>query len=414
MFYIKSGRRDVASETSFARTTRPGIRVPSLEIFMFSRSLSDLLSIRSGIQCARTSRRSRRRFEPDALDLEPRIALSGETHSVYEIIYLGDVGKSGTGPILVYLDGGSNPIDAQEWENYVPPPGYIKNTERNVQFNSSEFMSSPDSTGNEYITTSDGYTWFYMAKTVSANWPFHSDDYKANFSSGYQAAAFGGVTPPPGTIKWTVNTKNQEMTFDARNAEGKPIERYFITDPWGDRFMMYATSTEDPAEIRSNFLSAVLPKGWTMSIGFLKHNLTTLPAYNADGTSNYNIFRDSADDSFQQISWGKRGWGTSQMIAGMPIWGSSHPSTIRTNPTHDNVVYAASGHDTIHVSGLINTIYGDAGTDTAVFHGRRSQYTITRITADGSEVVVTPRGPESATHVTTLYDIEHIRFARGC
>jgi hypothetical protein len=336
---------------------------------------------------------------------------SGTTHSAYEIAYLGDLGSNYTGPILVYLAGGTNPIDAEEWADYVPPPGYSKNTTRNLQFNSSTIISSPDSTGETYITTSDGYNWLYLASTVSSMWPFKPADYPdADYTSGYEAAALV-TTPPDGVIKWTVNTKNQEQTWDARSSDGHPIERYFIRDPWGDVFIMNASGVSDPADVQHNFLSAVLPRAWTKSIGYLKHNLTTLPAYNADGTPNYNMFRDSADDSFLQISWGKLGWGTSQMIAGMPIWGGSNGNTIRANPAHDNVVYGAGGHDTIYASGLINTIYGDGDADTAVFPGRRSQYSISVVTSDGSEVVVTRRGPAAKTHVTTLYDVERIRFA---
>lgn len=379
---------------------------------MFFRSVRAFTRIASDLRRLNSPRRRSRRFQPELPGLEPRIVLSETTHTAYEIAYLGDLGSSFTGPILVYLAGGSNPIDAEEWATYEPPPGYIKNTPRNLQFNSSLFFSSPDTTSGEtYITTSDGYTWTYIAKTVSSDWPFNPARYRGeDYTSGYEAAALE-QTPPKGVIKWTVNTKNQQLTWFARDSDGKPIERYFITDPWGDRFIMQASGVSDPADVRKNFLSAVLPPGWTRSIGFLKRNLTTLPAYNSDGTANYNLVRDSADDSFEQISWSRRGWGTSQMIAGMPIWGGTNGNVIRTNPTHDNTVYAAGGNDTIDVTGLVNTIHGDGGSDTAVFPGQRSQYTISTVTDDdGSEVVVTRRGAESSTHVTTLFDVEHIRF----
>ncbi len=376
---------------------------------MFLRSFRALFKLRSDSRPVSGARRVRKRFQPDAMALEPRIALADESHSAYEIAYVGDVGSDFTGPVLVYLAGGSNPIDAEEWSSYQPPPGYLKNTTRNLEFNSATFLSSPDSTTDEYITTSDGYTWFYMAKTISSDWPFVPAKYPANYSSGYEAASLE-TTPPKGVIKWTANTKNQEITWYARNSDGKPIERYFVTDPWGDRFIMQATGQSDPALVRRNFLKAVLPHGWTKSIGFLKQNLTTLPAYNSDGSCNYYLFRDSADDSFEQISWGKRGWGTSQMIAGMPIWGGTNNNNIRLNPKHDNVVYTAGGNDAVYVSGLINTIYGDGGIDLAVFHGPRSRFTVTDVTSDGSEIIVTPRGPAADAQVTTLYDVEQMRF----
>lgn len=379
---------------------------------MFPRALSGFLKNRSGPGFVLNPPRRPRAFRPEMPDtpLEPRIALSGSTETAYEIAYLGNLGTNYTGPIQVYLAGGSNPISADAWASYVPPPGYIKNTPRNLQFNSQIMFSSPDSTGYTYITTSDGYTWEYIASTVSSNWPFNPADYPGqNYTSGYEAAALQ-TTPPPGEIKWTDNTKNQQMTFYARDSSGKPIERYFITDPWGDRFMMQASGTTDSSQVQSNFESAVLPAGWTRSIGFLKHNLTLMPAYSSDGTPNYNLIRDSADDSFNQISWGRRGWGVAQMIAGMPVWGGTNGNAIRMNPTFNNVVYAAGGNDRIHVAGLVNTIYGDGGRDTAIFPGRRSRYTITHSTSDATEVIVTPRGPAATTHVTTLYDVEHIRF----
>jgi hypothetical protein len=125
-----------------------------------------------------------------------------------------------------------------------------------------------DSTGDTYITTSDGYTWLYLASTVRSMWPFNPADYPdADYSSGYEAAALDTEPPPPGVIKWTTNTKNQEVTWYARTADGTPIERYSIRDRWGDRFIMNAFGV-DPANVRSNFLSAVLPSEWTKSIGF--------------------------------------------------------------------------------------------------------------------------------------------------
>jgi hypothetical protein len=332
----------------------------------------------------------------------------------YEIAYVGDVGADYTGPTYVYAADGSNPITAEEWATYVPPPDYLKNSTRNVQFNTATLLTSPDSTtGQTFITTSDGYTWVFIAQTVSANWPFDPADYpEADYSSGYEAAALD-PTPPPGVIRWSDNTKNQEITWYARTADGRPIERYFINDPWGDRFIMQASAATDPAEVRGNFLSAVLPPGWTKSIDYLKKNLTTLPAYNAAGTAHYNIFRDSADDAFQQIIWGRGGWGTPQLIPGMDIWGGSNADTIRANPTRDNVIYAAGSDDKIYANGLVNTVYGDGGTDTAVFRGRRSRYIITVVNPDGSEVIVSRRG--SWSYMTTLYDVERIRFSgRSC
>src|SRR5262249_50051446 len=146
--------------------------------------------------------RCRPSLRPDALALESRIALSEEATLGYEIAYIGDIGADYMGPTKVYLADGSNPITAEEWVDYTPPPGYIENSTRNVQFDSSTLITSPDSTTEKtYITTSDGYTWVFVAQTVSANWPFDPADYPdANYTSGYEAAALT-VTPPPGVVR---------------------------------------------------------------------------------------------------------------------------------------------------------------------------------------------------------------------
>jgi len=78
-----------------------------------------------------TPRRGRRA----ALSLEPlesRFVLA----SGFEIAYIGDLGADFKGPTKVYLAGGTNPIPAEAWGTYVPPKDYIKNTTRNVEFNS--------------------------------------------------------------------------------------------------------------------------------------------------------------------------------------------------------------------------------------------------------------------------------------
>lgn len=136
-------------------------------------------------------------------------------------------------------------------------------------------LTSPDSPTEEtFITTSDDYTWLFVAETVSVNWPFDPADYDTPYASGYQAAALS-TTPPPGVIKYSANTKNANVTWLAKDADGQPIERYFIRDAWGSLFIMQTSGATDQADVRSNFFSAVLPAGWQMFAGFLTRDLTT-------------------------------------------------------------------------------------------------------------------------------------------
>jgi len=350
-----------------------------------------------------TGRRCRRAVIPMEA-LEPRLALT----AAFEIAFLGNLGEDFTGPTQVYLSGGTNPMTADAWADYVPPQGYIKNTTRNVQFDSQDVLTSPDSaTGETYITTSDEYTWLFVAQTVSANWPFDADDYDEPYASGYEAAALT-TTPPAGVIKYSANTKNALVTWLAKDADGKPIERYFIRDAWGSLYIMQTSGATEQADVRRNFLSAELPKGWRMCVGFLKKDLTTSPAYDAAGYSQFNIFRTSADDAFQQITWNARGRSIAQQIPDMVIWGGPTANTLRGRRGQNNLMHGAEGDDRIVVLGINDRINGDAGFDTAVFRGTRSRYVVTPLAADGSLVEVRTRF--GAERVTTLSNVERLRF----
>jgi hypothetical protein len=339
--------------------------------------------------------------------LERRFALS----SGFEIAYLGNLGTDFTGPTQVYLAGGTNPISAEEWESYRPPADYIKNTTRNVQFEDQEVITSPDSTtGQTYITTSDDYTWLFVAQTVSANWPFIPAQYEQDYQSGYEAAAVT-TTPPPGVVKYSANTKNAVVTWFAKDqTTQRPIERYFIRDAWGNRYIMQTSGATEQADVRRNFFAAVLPRGWRKYTGFLKRDLVTNPAYDSAGFSQFNIFRTSSDDAFQQITWHGRGRSIAQQIPGMVIWGGTTANAVFGRRGQDNLLHGAQGNDRLVASGINDQIHGDSGVDTAVFRGRRSQYIVTRQAADGSVVTVRTRRGGTAARVTTLYDVELLRF----
>ena len=355
-------------------------------------------------------RRPVRRAGPTVESLESRLAMA----SGFEIAYIGNVGADYKGPTQVYLAAGENPIPADQWAAYDPPGDlYIKNTTRNVEFNVQEVRTSPDSVdGETYITTSDGYTWLFVAETVSANWPFDPTDYTESYASGYEAAALT-TTPPLGVVKYSANTKNALVTWLAKDADGVPIERYFIRDVWGNTYIMQTSGVADETAVRDNFFSAVLPRGWRMFAGYLKQDLTTTPAYDADGFSQFNIFRNSADDAFQQITWNARGRSIAQQIPDMIIWGGTTSNTIVGRRRQDNLIHGGQGNDRIVVLGINDQIRGDDGTDTVVFRGRRSQYVVTPLASDGSLVEVRTRFGGASAPVRTLSNVEVLRFQDG-
>lgn len=352
-----------------------------------------------------SGRRRTRRSTPTFESLEGRLALAG-----FEIAFLGNLGADYTGPTQVYLAGGTNPMTAEAWASYVPPQGCIKNTTRNVQFNSQDVLTSPDSATEEtYITTSDEYTWLFVAETVSANWPFDADDYSTPYASGYQAAALT-TTPPPGVVKYSANTKNANVTWLGTDADGQPIERYFIRDAWGSLFIMQTAGATDQADVRSNFFSAELPSGWQLFTGFLERDLTTTPAYDSEGFAQFNIFRTSADDAFQQITWSARGQSIAQQIPEMVIWGGTTANTILGRRGQDNLIHGAQGNDRIVALGIDDRTHGDDGFDTVVFRGDRSQYIVTRLAADGSLVEVRTRRGGDQARVAALSNVDVLAF----
>jgi len=333
--------------------------------------------------------------------------------SGFEIAYVGNVGADYKGPTQVYLAAGVNPIPAERWPDYEPPELYLKNTTRNVEFNQQQVITSPDSVvGETYITTPDGYTWLFVAETVSANWPFDHAHYDQSYASGYEAAALT-TTPPPGVVKYSANTKNAQVTWRARDANGKLIERYFIRDAWGNTYIMQTSGVTDEAAVRDNFFSAVLPPGWRLFAGTLKQDLITIPAYDARGFSQFNIFRNSADDAFQQITWSAQGRGIAQQIPDMIIWGGTTANTVFAASFEDNLIHGAQGNDQIFALGRNDQIHGDDGTDTVVFRGRRSRYVVTLQAADGSRVEVRSRVGGASAAVKTLFNVEILRFDDG-
>lgn len=326
----------------------------------------------------------------------------------FEIADISEAYRDGfRGYTKVWLDYGDNPITAEEWETYTPSPGYLKNTPRNPEFNAEETFSSPGLPDGEVVVeTIDSYTWKFIAQTQSAMWPYTRRTFPGTVNA-YQAA-FATTTPPPGTVKFSSNEKNQEMIFWARenNApDGTPIPRYFITDEWGNTYLLGASGAATDAEIAAAFEAAVLPAGWTKSTGTLEETLSLLPAYGAGDQAHFNLFRESADNTFFQITWSENGHGIAEHIPGMPIWGGATDDKILGRSGDDNLIHGAQGNDTIVVLGQNDTIHGDEGTDTAVFEGRWQAYSVLACAAGGTEVLLYGRGFQK-----TLHNVEFLRF----
>lgn len=289
----------------------------------------------------------------------------------YEIIYTANVLDHPKDFVQAYKEGGSNPITSTEWTDYTPPTGYTKNTTRYLQFDESISLGGPgDPIGTEtYITTSDGFTWGAISNVISAMWPYDSSQYIFPSNLGTFYAGNLTVTPPSGVVKLSSNYKSQLMKYYANEdgvppgtAGAVPILRYFITDQWGNEYIMQASDYDTPDQVTASFAAAVLPAGWNKESRFLTEDLILYPASGPANTFQYALIRDNQNNTYDQISWNSSGILLAAQIEepGMPIWGGLSTNVIRISNSFDNLIVGGGGVTTFifpsSLSGGTNSI----------------------------------------------------------
>jgi hypothetical protein len=333
----------------------------------------------------------------------------------FEIIDISSVMTDPSKPVKTYKSSGANPVPDEVWRDYTPPLPYIKNTTRNLQFNESQFLASPGEPlgSTRYVTTFDGYTWGAMSEAINALWPYDPSRYSGPSAINQYFAGNLEVTPGPGIVKITANYKAQNMKFWANEAGAAPgspgavpLERYFITDQWGNEYVMHASGELDQADVADAFDRAVLPAGWTKSVRTLQRDLILRPAAGSDGSYHYLVVRDSADNTYHQTGWSSRG-SLSAQVSGMPIWGGEGRDVLRgdeTGPRADRI-HGAGGNDLVLPGLGDDEVWGDAGTDTVVLSGRRSEWSVRSSVDDPTTVILV--GPAGTKH---LHHIELVRF----
>lgn len=313
-----------------------------------------------------------------------------EAHEIFDI---ATVNTDPQAPVPTYKGSGTNPVPDSVWaNNYQPPPPYLRNTTRYLQFNESQFISSPGQTvcNTAYVTTSDGYTWGAMSSAINAMWPYNPNQYTGQSSiNAYYAGNFTSQ-PPAGSVKVTANYKAQNMRFWANqdgvktaSAGAVPLNRYFIRDQWGNEYIMHASGQSSDAATQQAFNDVALPAGWTKSIRQLKRDLTIYPAVGADGSFHYCVFRDNGDNSYHQISWSDKG-NLEAQIAGMPIWGGQTSEFIAgdANGPTDDLIHGAGGNDRLQPGSGADTVWGDAGVDTVILSGTLGDYSLAALSSD--------------------------------
>ena len=285
-----------------------------------------------------------------------------------EIADLRGIGSDYMGQMVVYLAAGDNPITEEEWATYKPDPGFILNTPRGPKFDLLNVLGSPYQPSGTftYFTDSHGFTWQSVAAVENRIYPFDADDY-----TGYNPpltnsaqAGYAVITPLPGTVQYNSNDKNHENVYYAKDSEGNPQLQYFVTDPWGNVYVLKSLNLANntPEGIAAAVASAVLPKGWVKSSGYLDEDTTYLPVWSGS-VAHANEFRDSADSAWMQIEWGKKGKTLAAVIGdGLEIWGGNGDDLVKGN-NDDNVVHGGGGDDEVRGKKGKDTLTGDDGND---------------------------------------------------
>lgn len=308
----------------------------------------------------------------------------------FEIADTTGLGDDLKGSLVVLLEGGSNPITAEEWETYVPPPGYMLNTPRAGWFNELIVLGSPFVPTGEItnVTTPDGYTWDSVAAVQRSVYPYIPVTVNGQTLSP-QEIAYAITTPPPGIVFIDSNDKNHENIYYGTDGENGSAARlqYFIEDLWGNIYILKSLNAANSTDelVAQAVADAVLPVGWTKpEPRYFTQDMVYGPALSGPGDSiaHANEFRDSADSAWMQIEWAANGMTLNAAAeGGLPIWAGPQGGRL-LGSFNDDMMYGAQGDD-LFFAGLGNDVMdGGQGLNHAYFAGEQSDYLASRIDND--------------------------------
>ena len=180
---------------------------------------------------------------------------------------------------LVVVSGGKNPIPLKIWDNFKPRIPWQKNIDRNLLFNKTAFLRSPNAPSNckgtDCITEMKykGYTWIELASPLAIDYiPSKTDMLK----------------PAEGHLVVKVIKKCQLVYFEN--------EIYQMSDDKGNKYVMHATETGTPN------LDAVLPKGFKLEKVKLDEPLIIVPFGDKEDCY-FNIVGDHLGQGFHQFEY---------------------------------------------------------------------------------------------------------------
>ena len=333
----------------------------------------------------------------------------------YEIADATGLGSDLKGQLVVFLEGGSNPMTDEAWETYVPPPGYLLNTPRAAWFSELHVLGSPYVPTGEItmITTPDGYTWKSVAAVQRSVYPYIPLTVNGQTLSP-QEMAYSMTTPPAGMVQVDSNDKNHENVYygiEGPNANSARLQ-YFIDDLWGNTYILKSlNAANSTAELVAQAVAdAILPLGWTKpEARYFTQDVVYSPSYSgpSDSIAHANEFRDSADSAWMQIEWGATGMTLNAAAeGGLPIWAGPDGGRL-LGSYNDDMLYGAQGHDLLFAGQGDDLLDGGQGLNQAFFSGALSEYLITRIDGDSVEVADTVSGRDGT---DTLVRVQWAHF----
>lgn len=312
----------------------------------------------------------------------------------YEIADTTGLGEDLKGQMVVLLEAGSNPMTAEAWATYVPPPGYVLNTPRFGWFNELHVLGSPFVPTGEItmVTTPDGYTWESVAAVQRSVYPYIPVTVDGKTLSP-QEIAYSLSTPPPGMILVDSNDKNHENIYYGTQGPNASLARmqYFVEDLWGNTYILKSlnAANSSPELVEQAVANAVLPLGWTKpEPRYFSEDVVYGPSYSGEGDSiaHANEFRDSADSAWMQIEWGSSGMTLNAAAeGGLPIWAGQKGGRL-LGSHNDDVMYGAQGDDLFYAGRGNDALDGGRGLNHAFFFGKQSQYLISRVDDDTIQI----------------------------
>ncbi len=180
---------------------------------------------------------------------------------------------------LVVISGGKNAISKDAWDDLKVRLPWQKNIERNLMFNKTFFLRSPnapsDCQGAACKTNIDykGYTWTALASPLAVDYiPSKTDMLK----------------PEEGHLVVKVIKKCQAIVFEN--------EIYQMSDGKGNLYAMHATETGTPN------LNVVLPPGFSIQKVILEEPLVIIP-FGGEEDCYLNIIGDHLGQGYHQYQY---------------------------------------------------------------------------------------------------------------